>query len=143
MTYGIEKRGRFLHPLERQVSRLFGDFFGDFPLKTFDFTPSLDVVENDDNIVIKTEIPGVDPNELEITLKDDLLVIKGEKKKETEEDNGSFYHSERVYGSFMRSVALPASIQIEKVSAAAKDGIVTITLPKKAEEKAKSIKVKS
>lgn len=139
-----KKRDGFFLPLERQMSRLLSDFFGEYPtakMPEMNWMPLLDVAETEDEVIVKAEIPGVEPGEVDITLQGDTLVLKGEKKEEREEKKKNFHHVERRYGSFYRSIGLPAMVQADKVKAESKDGTLTITLPKKEEEKAKSIKV--
>jgi HSP20 family protein len=125
----------------------FGDFFeGFFPTRWWGrWTPrgelTLDVRESDDDIVVTTEVPGVDAKDIDISVHGDVLSIRGEKKEEKEEKKRNYRRAERWYGSFARSVTLPASVDQAHIKAKCKDGVLTITLPKKEEEKKKSIKV--
>lgn len=92
--------------------------------------PRLDVTETEKNVEVKAELPGLERKDIDITLDRDLLVIKGEKKEEKEEKDRYYHRVERTYGTFCRSVRLPASVKDEKINATFKDGILTITLPK-------------
>lgn len=92
--------------------------------------PRLDVTETEKNVEVKAELPGLERKDIDITLDRDLLVIKGEKKEEKEEKDRYYHRVERSYGTFCRSVRLPASVKDEKINATFKDGILTITLPK-------------
>lgn len=104
-----------------------------------EWLPSLDVAETKNELVVKAEVPGMDPKDIDISLSDGVLTIKGEKRQEKEAD----YHVvERSYGSFMRSVQLPKEVQSDKISASYKNGILRITLPKSEEAKKKEVKIK-
>jgi len=105
------------------------------------WAPTLDVRETDTDLVIEVEAPGLKPGELDISVEDSTLTIRGERKAEHVEEKGELRLSEREYGSFCRSVELPVGVQSEKASARHADGVVTITLPKTEKSKAKRIKV--
>ena len=101
----------------------------------------MDVYETDQNIVMKAELPGVDPKNVEIRVEDGTLYLKGERKFEKEVKEENYHRVERSYGSFTRSFALPSSVDAEKAAAEYKDGVLTLTLPKKEEAKPKTIKI--
>ena len=105
------------------------------------WSPAVDVYDNKDNLVIKADLPGIKQNEINVSVEDDILTIKGEKKKETEVKEDNFYRLERAYGSFERSFTLPTNVDASKIKAAYKDGVLELTLPKKEETKPKQIKV--
>jgi HSP20 family protein len=113
-----------------------------------EFWPRVDVSETDKEMRVTAELPGVDQKDVEVTLSGDQLTIKGEKKAETEEkkeEKGRAFHRvERSYGSFQRSMRIPYEVDPEKVEAAFKDGILTLTLPKPPEvqKKTKKIEIK-
>ncbi|MDT8394923.1 MAG: Hsp20/alpha crystallin family protein [bacterium] len=131
-----------LRGLQDEMNRLFTDFFGETSEKGMAaVTPALDLVETRDAIQVRVELPGVRKEEVEISLKDDVLIIKGEKKEEKEEKTENRYYMERSYGSFARAVTLPARVKEDKIKASYKDGVLTIDLPKAEEAKAKEIKV--
>ncbi len=104
--------------------------------------PSVDVLEDKKNIIVKVEIPGMNPSDFDISLSDNVLTIKGEKKQEKEEKDKNFYMMERQYGTFIRRIPLPVEVKEEKVKASYKDGILKVVIPKKKEVKESKIKVK-
>jgi HSP20 family protein len=106
-----------------------------------EISPSVDMFDKKDEIVVKAEIPGVEKENISISLSDNMLTIKGEMKKEEEVKEEDYYYSERSYGSFSRSLNLPAKVQAEKIKASFKNGILEIHLPKAEEAKPKEIKV--
>ncbi|PMP69173.1 MAG: molecular chaperone [Thermodesulfobacterium geofontis] len=136
---------RPLQELKREMDRIWQEFFGKGWLterfEGIEWVPAIDVSETDNEIVVKVDVPGVNPEDIEISLSDNVLVIKGEKKKEEEEKKENFYRMERYYGSFMRSIQLPCEVEEEKISATYKNGVLKIVLPKKPEEKKKVIKI--
>jgi HSP20 family protein len=138
---------------EREMERMMDDFFGRrfrplwdekwWPGKDLGIpSPALDLYEEKDEIVAKAEIPGIEKDAIEVNVTDHLLTIKGEKKKEEETKEKNFYRSERSYGSFSRSVELPADVHGEKARASFKNGVLEIHLPKTEEAKKKEVKVK-
>lgn len=128
--------------LQREMDRLFEDFFrrSGLPMR---WGPAVDVVESSDSVVVKAELPGVDPKDVDISVSGDTLTIKGEKKEEKEEKGKSFYRVERSYGSFCRSVSLPTGVEADKAKADYKDGVLSVTLPKSEKVKAKKIPIKT
>lgn len=141
------------HPfalLQRDINALFDNFFKGFGLETFEsragiISPRIDIIEGDREIKVSAELPGVDEKDIEVSLTKDTLTIKGEKKESREDKGKDYYRMERSYGSFTRTIPLPTEIDTEKVDAAFKKGILTITLPKtaKAVKETKKIAVKS
>ncbi|HEY2826527.1 MAG TPA: Hsp20/alpha crystallin family protein, partial [Pirellulales bacterium] len=107
------------------------------------WAPVLDVSENDTAFTVRAEVPGVDPKELEITVTEDRLTIAGEKKETVEKKDRDAHHRESRYGSFSRTVQLPASVDAQHVSAEHANGVVTITLKKNPAAMAKKIPVKT
>ncbi|HHT9132640.1 MAG TPA: Hsp20/alpha crystallin family protein [Candidatus Tripitaka californicus] len=125
--------------LQREMDRLFEDFFRRGGL----VRPSVDVVETNDTVVVKAELPGMEPKDVDISVSDDRLTIKGERKAEKEEKGKTFYRMERCYGSFSRTIELPASVEADKAKADYKNGVLEITLPKTEQVKAKKIPIKT
>ena len=125
--------------LQREMDRLFDDFFRRGGL----MRPSVDVVETDDTVVVKAELPGMEPKDVDISVSGDKLTIKGERKVEKEEKGKTFYRMERCYGSFCRTIELPASVEADKAKADYKNGVLEITLPKTEQVKAKKIPIKT
>ncbi len=107
-----------------------------------EWQPPIDVAETETELVVTVEIPGVDPNEIDVSLSGDTLFIRGEKRPETEEKGEDYHLLERNYGAFVRSVLLPAEVQRDKISASYKNGALTITLPKSVEAQKKEFKIK-
>lgn len=116
------------------------------PLSTFTFSaPAVDLSEDDKAYKITAELPGLDAKDVDVSVSDGRLVLKGEKRQEKEEKDKNYYFSERTYGSFQRAFELPASIDRDKIAADFAKGVLTITLPKTAEaqKQSKKIEVKS
>ncbi|KPK96733.1 MAG: hypothetical protein AMJ95_12520 [Omnitrophica WOR_2 bacterium SM23_72] len=103
--------------------------------------PAADIYDHKDNLVIKADLPGMTQKDIDVSVEDDVLRIKGEKKNEREERKDNFYRLERAYGYFERSFSLPANVDATKVKANYKDGVLELTLPKREEAKPKQIKV--
>ncbi len=104
---------------------------------------TVDMYETDETVVVKTAIPGVDPEDIDISMTGDTLVIKGEIKAEEEVEEEDYVCRERRYGAFSRALTVPVSINVNEAEAEFEDGILTLTLPKAEELKPKAIKVKS
>jgi HSP20 family protein len=127
--------------LQREMNDLFTRFFDrDFPAwpAAGAIAVDVDMSETDKEVRVTADLPGVDEKDLDISLSDDCLIIKGEKKSEKEEKNGGRYYVERSYGAFERRIALPCEVDADKVKAEYKKGVLTITMPKSA--KARSSK---
>lgn len=136
-----------LSRLRREVDRMWEDFFGPrgWGLRPWEgeWAPAIDVSETADKVEVKAEVPGIDPKEINITLTGDVLTIKGEKKSEREETKESYHLVERSYGSFSRSLTLPAAVEVDKIDARYEKGVLTVTCPKKEEVKPKAIEIKA
>jgi HSP20 family protein len=120
--------------LQDELDRLFGS-------QSEFWAPALDVQEDKDNFVIRTELPGLKREDIEVSLQDGTLVISGERKVEKVEEGVEVHRQERYYGKFQRVLTLPAPVTADKVKAQYKDGILTVTLPKTEEAKPKQIDV--
>jgi HSP20 family protein len=107
-----------------------------------DWAPSMDISETKDSMVVKIEVPGMDQKDIEVSLQENLLTIKGEKKQEKEEKDERYHRVERSYGAFTRSTRLPVGVDASKVSAAFKNGLLTVTLPKTPAAKGTMIPIK-
>jgi len=101
----------------------------------------VDVYETDDKLVVKAAVPGVKPEEIEVTVTGDLLTIKGEFRAEEKTENASYLRQERRYGSFSRQIGLPAGVNTDKVQASFENGVLTLEMPKVEEAKVKTVKV--
>jgi HSP20 family protein len=106
-----------------------------------EWLPSLDVGETKNELVVKAEVPGMDAKDIDVSLSDGMLTIKGEKKQGREEKEADYHLVERSYGAFTRFIQLPTEVQSDKISASYKNGILKITLPKSEEAKKKEIKI--
>ena len=130
---------------QREYDRLFREAFspftGDSEMSTRTWAPPVDIYETGDNIVLKAELPGVDPKDVEIRVEDSTLFLKGERKFEKEVKEENYHRVERSYGSFARSFSLPNSIAADKVVAEYKNGMLTLTMPKREEAKPKTIRI--
>ena len=136
---------RPLRDLKREMDRLWNEFFGRETMPDLfetEWVPALDVSETKDAVIVRADVPGIDPKELEITVSGNTLTIRGEKKQEKEEKGENFYRVERSYGSFVRTIQIPVEVETDKVEASYKNGVLKITLPKKTEAKGKQIPVK-
>ncbi len=105
--------------------------------------PKLDVVEKDAEIVVKAELPGFAPENIDVRVEGDVLTLRGEVKAENEKGEGQYHVHERRMSTFVRSVRLPASVNTEKSSAEFENGVLTLTLPKREEAKANRITIKA
>ncbi len=115
----------------RSEAAIFGEWF-----------PEFDLSETKDTLVVRAEVPGISPKDIDISLVDNTLTIKGEKKQELDEKNENYHYIGRSYGAFARAIALPREVQGDKVTASYKDGVLKILLPKSAEAKEKEISIK-
>ena len=141
------KEGRQLTSLRREMDRLFDRFFEGWPFFRIsaaggEWAPAVDVSETAKEIVVKAELPGMDPKDIDLSVRGDVLTVAGERKQEKEEKGENFHRIERTYGSFSRSVRLPAEVDPGKVDATYKDGVLKITLRKTKEAAVKKIEVK-
>jgi len=139
--------------LQQEMNRLFEDFFEQpYALSRLSeesglqssFSPSVDISETDEEIRVAVELPGMDPENIEVSYTGNALTISGEKQTEREQQEEHFYRKERSYGSFRRSIPLPGTIREEDVEASFKNGVLQIQLPKspEARERASRIEIK-
>jgi HSP20 family protein len=108
---------------------------------TAGWAPAVDVREGVDKLVLSIELPGVDANAVEISVENNRLTVRGERTFEKAEEGETYHRVERAYGAFERSFQLPASFAAEKIEARAKNGVLTLTIPKREEAKPRSIKI--
>ena len=126
---------------------LFDRFFDDWDLPSVfsgedEWIPAFDISENDKEYVVSAELPGLDIKDVDITISDGILSVKGEKKHETEDKGENFHRIERHYGSFNRSFRIPGRVESDKVDASYKDGILKVLLPKAEGTETKKIDIK-
>jgi len=138
---------RELEDMERRFGEIFGrsmlpSIWRRLPIEQMAWAPNIDVFEKGDKFVIKAEIPGMKEDDIHVSVEGDTLTIRGEKKTESEVKEEDYYHCERSYGSFLRSVALPSTVDASKIDADYEDGVLEVTLPKKPEVKPKKVAVK-
>jgi HSP20 family protein len=137
---------RELEDIQNRLSSLFGRTpmrgLGEEAMTLSEWTPLVDIVEDDKEYLIKAELPEVKKEDVKVTVENGVLTITGERKFEKEEKGRKYHRVERGYGSFMRSFALPEGAAGEKISAEFKDGVLKVHLAKSAEAKPKSIDVK-
>ena len=137
---------REMETLQNRINRLFDRGF--FPSLSLDddmslgnWRPAVDIYENDDTLVVKVELPGVDKNDITVDLKDGVLTLSGKRSHEKEVKEENYYRKESVHGSFHRSFNVPAEIDPDKIKAEFKDGILKVEIPKPEEKKPKKIAV--
>lgn len=131
--------------LQDRMNRLLRDTFGpegrEEALTTTGFAPLVDVYEDEHNITLKIEVPGIDEKDIDVRIENNTLTVHGERKFEKEEKEENYRRIERQYGSFTRTFTLPTTVDADKVSAHYDKGVLKIALAKKAEAKPKQIKV--
>ena len=128
--------------LESQVSRMLNDFFGRSQESNLtSWAPAVDIFENEHELFVKADLPDVKPEELDIRVENNILSIRGERKFEKKVDEKNYLRVERSYGSFARSFSLANTVNSEAIKADYKDGVLTLTIPKREEAKPKQIKV--
>jgi len=137
---------RDVFSLRHQMNHLFDDVFrpvarGDSRLSMCNWNPTVDIYDNDEHIIIKAELPGIDKKDIVIDVKDGVLTLKGERSFDNEIKEEKYYCRERTFGKFERVFRLPAKVDPEKISADYKDGLLKIDIPKPEEQKPKQITV--
>ena len=136
---------RELNSMQREMNRMFDAFFRDVEDEVTGeptWYPSLDVKETADRVEVSAELPGMRKEDIKLSIRDNVLHLTGEKKREDEEKDTNFHRVERIYGMFSRSITLPAHVEIDKVEAYFKDGVLRLILPKAEQEKPKQIEIK-
>lgn len=128
------------YPLDRwrrDIGSFFDRFWGAPFASEGEFTPQVDVTETDDQVKVSAELPGMDQDDIEVSLSRNVLTISGEKRQEREEEREGYVYAERSYGSFRRSVTLPASVQADQAEAVFNKGVLDITFPKTEEARSR------
>jgi HSP20 family protein len=136
---------RDLMSIQNEMNRLFGRTYGGDVAETTRgaWTPALDVHEAQDKFVITMELPGLSTDDVDISVEDSTLVVRGERKFYSEEDEGSFHRIERRFGEFTRSLTLPSTADAESIQASFDQGVLTIEVPKREEAKPRKISIKA
>ncbi len=136
---------RDLNTLQDRMNRLFEEANrggrADEPTATTSWSPSVDVFETEESIVVKAEVPGVDPKEIELSLENNVLTLKGDRRFEKETKDENYHRIERSYGGFSRSFSIPALVEEAAIKADYKEGVLTIVLPKTEKARPKQIQI--
>jgi HSP20 family protein len=128
--------------LQREIDNLVHNFWGDLDEKNeSSWHPQIDVAESGDAFKVQAELPGLKKDDIQVTFEDSVLVIEGERKHEDEKTDKNYFRRERTYGKFKRSFKLGTEVEVDKISAAYQDGILTLTLPKAETAKPRQIEV--
>jgi HSP20 family protein len=140
----VRREDNPLVALQRDMNRVFEEFWRGFDLPTFDdgwgaFSPQVDVEETDDEVRVAAELPGIEAKDLEVTVSDDALVLKGEKREEREARAGGW--RECSYGAFERAVPLPCEVDAGRAAAEFKNGVLRVRLPKSATARERSRRI--
>lgn len=134
-----------VHNLQNDLNRIFNRFGAekeDIECRG-DWIPSVDICETSEVYKIYAELPGVNKDEIKITVKENVLQISGEKKQQEQSEKENLYRNERVFGSFCRQFSLPNQVDADNIKAAFKDGVLFLTVPKREQAKAKEIKIQT
>jgi HSP20 family protein len=143
------RASHFLDDARKEVDDVFRRVFGKIAedgeelAVPAEWSPRVDVSETDKAITVKADLPGVDPKDVDVTVRDGVLTIKGEKKEEREEKKKNYQRMERFCGKFYRAISLPTGVDEDNIAAATAKGVVTVTIPKKPEAQPKKIAVKT
>lgn len=123
------------------MEKMMGEMLPAVRGQQFGFTPAIDMYEDKDNVVVETQLGGIDPDKVDISIENNVLTIKGESEKKSEVEDKNYYRQEIRRGSFYRSIPLPTKVDGDKATATNDEGILKITVPKAAEVKPKTIKI--
>ena len=137
---------RDLSAIQERMNQIFEDALArsrgrEEGLRTGMWTPAVDIYENNDSVVVKAELPGVERDQISVEVKDGILTLRGERKFEKEVKEESYHRIDGSYGNFQRSFSLPVSVEPDKVTARFKDGVLEVILPKKEQARPKQIQV--
>jgi len=136
--------GRDVDSLQSEMNRVFDAFFGSSPGnggRARRWVPAMDLIEKDDHLVLRADLPGIDPDEVEIEVKDGVLTVSGERKAEHEDKAEGYYRVERAYGSFARTLSLPDGIDADRIAADFDNGVLEVKIPKPEERKAHRVQI--
>jgi HSP20 family protein len=133
---------RDLFRLQDALSRTFDDRVGGANGESVGWAPPCDIFEDGDGVTVRFELAGVEPKDVDIRFENGVLTLRGERKLEREDKKDGYHRVEIQYGSFSRSFSLPGTVDSERIRAESKNGVLTVTLPKKAEAKPRAIQVK-
>jgi HSP20 family protein len=141
----LMRRRNGLNRLQDEMNDVFGRFFQDWGGGTYvrEWAPELDLSEKEDALLVRAEMPGLESDDINISVENNVLTISGEKRDHRKDEGENYYHVERRYGTFRRDITLPANIDPDKIEAEYTNGVLTIHLPKSEQSKPKRIAVKS
>ena len=138
---------RDLRTLQQEVNRLFSGnltrTFDDEDIARGSWSPSVDIYENKDQIVIEAELPGMKREDFELSVENNVITLRGERQFEKKDESDNYHRVERAYGSFTRSFTLPNTVSAEGATADYRNGVLRVALPKREETKARRIEIKS
>jgi len=144
--FDIKKRNEEVNPLKtfhKKFESLFDQFFSDtsMSLVNLDFAPKVDITEDEKAIIVKAELPGMTEKDIDVSIKNNVFTISGEKKDEKETKNEKEHRIERSFGSFSRSFTLPDYIEADKIKAVYKNGVLNVEIPKSEKTREKTVKI--
>lgn len=146
-----ERQSRSITSLQDEMNRMFDEFLGDTSVPAFrswrssnEAFPAMDLIENEKYYKIRAELPGMDPDDIEVSVTNGFLTVKGGKEEEKEEEEENFLRRESSYGAFQRTLSLPEAADMDRADAIYRNGILTVEVPKKAEalQKPKKLSVR-
>jgi HSP20 family protein len=135
---------REVDSLQSEVNRLFDTFFGGAPANGRGlrrWVPPMDLVETEDHLILRADLPGLDSEDVNIEVKDSVLTVSGERKAEHEEKTDGFYRVERAFGTFSRSMSLPNRIDADRITASFEKGVLEVRIPKPEERKPHRVEI--
>lgn len=137
---------RDLETIQKEMNRMFDSSLVRWPSRDAGllegaWSPAIDIYDSKDNVLVKADIPGMNKDEIEVSVHGDTLILKGQKKQEKETKEKDFVRTERFYGVFNRAIHLPGQVDADKVDATYKNGVLELVLPKKEESKPKQLKI--
>src|SRR5580704_1887251 len=144
ITRSLETKMSLTHFDPLASIRVFEDAFTRMvnePRATLPWSPAVDIYETENELVLKADVPDVDPKDIDVRVENNTLTISGERKFDQENTGKGFHRIERSYGQFVRSFAVPNAFDTEKIDAAFKNGVLTVTLPKKEAAKPRQVKI--
>ena len=137
-----QEMGRLKKDMDRLLARFFDDFAVPFFVRPFREGPFIDLSETKDRLILRAEIPGVNPEDLDISISGDVLTVSGEARQDFVTEEEGYRSTEREYGYFSRTIQLPCKVQLHEVKATYKDGLLSIDMPKCEPEPFREIKIK-
>jgi HSP20 family protein len=132
---------RDLAKMQEEMARLFDDRLASRAGESVGWTPRCDIYEDEEGVTLRFELAGVDPKDVDIRFENGVVTLRGERKLDREENRDNYHRVEMSYGTFTRSFSLPGFIDVEKIRAESKNGVLSVHLPKRSEAKPKSIQV--